>query len=50
MKITASSSGELSIMEVCKQILEKYLAGTLHKEFKPRVKAVLDVLKETSQS
>lgn len=43
--MTASSSSELFIMEVCKQILEKYLAGTLQKEFKHRVKIVLDALK-----
>lgn len=47
--MTACSSGELSIMEVCKQILEKYLTGTLHKEFKPEVKAVLDALKGNFQ-
>ena len=48
--MTASSNRELSIMKVCKQILEKYLTGTLQKKVKHGVKAVLDALKGNFQS
>lgn len=44
MKMTVSSNRELSIMKLCKQILKKYVIGTLQKKFKYRVKAALDIL------
>lgn len=50
MTMSAPSSRELSITEVCKEILEKYLAGTLQKEFKHGVMAVLNALKANFQS
>lgn len=50
MKRSASSNRELSIMEVCKQILERRLTGTLQKKVKHGVKVVLDVLKGNVQS
>lgn len=47
MTMSAPSSSELSITGACKEILEKCLAGTLQKEFKHGVKAVLTALQRT---